>query len=120
MFVSVVQVFVTRMSKAMVPEELFSSSTDGIDRNGFINHEIEATKVDSLEGLRCAVKAVVDFVVLASFEEVDFGANSVSANINKRCIAFTSKIKTVLSSSKQVCLLHIWKDEWMCVELASK
>jgi len=104
----------------MMPEQLLSPGTNRIDRDGFVNHAIEATNVNVFEGVWRLAKTSVQLLVFARFEEVNFGANRVSADIGKGCVAFTSQIQTVLSSCKEIGVLQIWKDEWMCVELASE
>ena len=65
-------------------------------------------------------KACIQLLVFARFEEVNFGANRVGADIGKGGAALASQIQTIPSSSKKIGVLQIWKDERMCVKLASK
>ena len=99
----------------MMPKQLFSPSTDGVDRNSFVNHTIDPTNVNVFERVWGLAKAGIQLLVLPGFEEVNLCVYGVGTDIHKGCVALASQIETVLSSSKKNCVLQSGKDEWMCV-----
>ena len=91
--VRIVKVFIAWVSKPLVPQWLFSLRSDGMDRDSFVNDELETSEVDPFQLGRHGSKRIIELLVFCSFDDGNFGIDCMFADINKRSILCLSEIK---------------------------
>ena len=119
-FVGVVEILITRVTKALMPKELLGSSANGMHRDRLIEELLEAKKVDVFEFTGGITKCLIELAMFSCFGMCNFNASCLCTSTNKGGILCSREFERVAKRRFGVVCGNIRKDEWMSVELTTK
>ena len=82
--VGVAKTFIARMAKLLMPQQLFCPCLDGMHWDGFVDEQLETTKVHSFELVWGIVQRLIELAMLSCFDVCDLSIESMFTNVNEQ------------------------------------
>ena len=82
-FVSIAEAFIVWVSKPLVPQQLLRLQPNCMDRNGFVDNQLEASDIDSFQLIRHCLKCIIELLMFHGFDDSNFSIDCMFADIDK-------------------------------------
>ena len=71
------------MSKPLVPQQLLRLQPNCMDRDSFVNDQLEALEIDSFQLIRHCLKCIIELLMFHGFDDSNFSIDRMFAVIDK-------------------------------------